>query len=204
MWGCGQRTPFSWGDSSSSAPHLGAVATRLAGWQVLAELVALVCGTEAGTGGATGLELKGRRAAVLCGRGDTQAGGGPPGVTLHPPIPEHIAPVPSSPREGAGLPPAARRAAQSCPSSTHGTVGTSRFGPWGAWTLCGGWGCGGSGAWQVVQGYRGAEMEGSPHTPLCARGVYKGTKAQLGQQSGKIMAKTQGCGGEEQLRGESS
>lgn len=57
--------PFSWG-TPSSPPHLRAVAAGLAGRQVLAEPRAQVCGAEPGAGGATGLELEGRAAAVPC------------------------------------------------------------------------------------------------------------------------------------------
>lgn len=51
--------------SPYSRTHLGAVAARLARWQVLAEPMAQMCGTEPSTGGAARLELKGRWAAVL-------------------------------------------------------------------------------------------------------------------------------------------
>ena len=87
MWA---KTRFSWGISSGSTPHLRAVAARLAGWQVLAEPTAQVRGTEPGTGGATGLELKGRCATVLWG-GGTEASsmvGGQPRDTLHLPPPQ--------------------------------------------------------------------------------------------------------------------
>lgn len=77
MWECGQRSPFSWDLSASSTPHLRAVAAGLAGWQVLTEPTAQVCGTEPSTGGAAGLELKGRSAAVLW-RGGRQTDGGQP------------------------------------------------------------------------------------------------------------------------------
>lgn len=62
--GAGQSTPFL-SVSPSSGTHLGAVAARLARWQVLTEPMAQMCGTEPSTGGATRLELKGRWAAVL-------------------------------------------------------------------------------------------------------------------------------------------
>ena len=86
MWA---ETRFSWVISSGSAPHLRAVAARLAGWQVLAELTAQVRGTEPGTGGATGLELKGWCAAVLWrGTEASRLVGGQPRDTLHlPPAP---------------------------------------------------------------------------------------------------------------------
>lgn len=78
--GAGEWTgdPSSWGISPGSTPHLRAVAARLAGRQVLAEPRAQVCGTESSAGGATGLELEGRRTAVLCrGRqAGRQAGAG--------------------------------------------------------------------------------------------------------------------------------
>lgn len=77
--------PSSGGVSPSSAPHRRAVAARLAGRPVLAELMAQVCGAEPSTGGPTGLELKGRCAAVLCG--GAEAAGGTPRDTLHPPKP---------------------------------------------------------------------------------------------------------------------
>lgn len=62
--GAGQSTPFL-SVSPSSGTHLGAVAARLARWQVLTEPMAQMCGTEPNTRGATRLELKGRWAAVL-------------------------------------------------------------------------------------------------------------------------------------------
>jgi hypothetical protein len=60
---------FFLGISPAPGPHLGAVAARLAGWKVLTELAAHVCGTEPSAGGTTGLELKGRHAAVLWRKG---------------------------------------------------------------------------------------------------------------------------------------
>lgn len=183
MWDCGLRTPFSRGHSLGSAPHLGAVAPGLAGWQVPAELAAAVCGTEAGTGGAAGLELKGRRAAVLCGGHTGQWGAArshPP-----PPIPEHKAPVPPSPREPAGLPP-----------------GVGPGGPGG----CVEDGAVGGRAGQVVQGYRGAEMEGShtrgrarPSGPRVATRGQRHSWAGSGQM-GKSWRRLRGWGGEEQLK----
>lgn len=60
----GPSTPFL-SVLPSSGTHLGAVAARLARWQILAEPMTQMCGTEPSTGGATRLELKGRWAAIL-------------------------------------------------------------------------------------------------------------------------------------------
>lgn len=57
--GVGRAPPFL-SVSPSSGTHLGAVAARLARWQVLTEPMTQMCGTEPSTGGATRLELKGR------------------------------------------------------------------------------------------------------------------------------------------------
>lgn len=62
--GAGQSIPFS-SVLPTSRAHLGTVAARLARRQVLAELMAQMCGTEPCTGGATRLELEGRWATVL-------------------------------------------------------------------------------------------------------------------------------------------
>ena len=62
--GAGQSVPFL-SVLSTSRAHLGAVAARLARRQVLAELMAQMCGTEPCTGGATRLEFEGRWATVL-------------------------------------------------------------------------------------------------------------------------------------------
>lgn len=71
------RVPSSWGVSPSCMRHLGAVAARLAGWQV--------CGTEPSAEGAAGLELRRRCAAVL--RRERQAGWWG-AARRHPPLPK--------------------------------------------------------------------------------------------------------------------
>lgn len=105
--------------------------------------------------------------------------------------------LPSAPNPGAH---------SACPTKPPGAGrAASRCGPWGAWRLLEDGAVGGR-AGQVVQGYRGAEMEGShtrgrarPSGPRVATRGQRHSWAGSGQM-GKSWRRLRGWGGEEQLK----